>query len=161
MSVSGVSERRTSDLVDDLAHQAGIVDKDHHVSGDPRMKSGAQLHKERHGSTKLSEKLNEPKNAGMKAAFQARADEGFVAAERAAKAVAHLPEAERPAAFGRWMKDNGFGDRLENDVAFGKGVEYAKWVHTEAAKKLGVDAHAEIEKVENRQPAPQVFRRAG
>jgi len=97
----------------------------------------------------------------MKAAFQTRADDGFVAAERAARAVAHLPESERPAAFERWMKDNGFADRLANGVAFGKGVEYSKWIHTAQAKELGVEPQAEIDKVESRRPPEQPFRRAG
>jgi hypothetical protein len=270
MNVSGVNQRRTADLVDDLAHQAQVVDKEHHISGSTTMKSGTQLHKERHGtagaadagkstaigvakemvpeiiehygrhgvaggaqaagrvaglgvvggigifayeclhelataekkgaeiraafdndavnvalaktlafnpafgeveatkrpgvsqaSARLSAKLNEPSNAAMKAVFQARADEGFVAAERGGKAVAHLPEAERPAAFARWMKDNGFGERMENDVAFGKGVEHAQWIHSAQAKELGVDQQTEMKKVEDRQPPPQVFRRAG
>lgn len=271
MSVSGVGQRRTQDLVDDLAHQAEVVDKDHHVSGSTRMKPGAQLHKERHAdgngaeasktvgigvakevvpeviehhagrhavagaarvggtvaglgviagvgifayeclhelahaeakadeirsafdndavnvslarslafhpafgeleaarrpgveqaAARMSAKLNEPGNASMRHALQSRADDGFMAAQRAAKAVTHLPESERPAAFDRWMKDNGFGDRLETDVAFGKGVEYAKWIHSDAAKKLDVDVQVETRRVEDRQPPQQVFRRAG
>lgn len=109
---------------------------------------------------KLSEKLNEPGNT-MRGIFQARADEGFDAARRADAATRHLPAAERGPAIARWMSDNGFGARLKDDVAFGKGAEYFAWIHTSQAQALGVDAGAEIQKVDGRLPPPQAFRAAG
>lgn len=266
MTVSGVGSRKTGELVDEWAHDAGVVDAKHHVSGSTSTKSGAELHRERNADgtvreaaktvaigvgkevapevvahelatrgiakafgadilalplavgiqayeclhelsaaekkadeiraafdndavnvalarslafdrcfgeleaakrpgveiagAKLSLKLNEPGNP-MKATFQGRADEGFDAARRAEAATCHLPPGERPAAFTKWMSDNGFGERFKNDVAFGKGVEYFAWIHTKQAHELGVDTVAEIQKVEARRIPPQVFRAAG
>lgn len=110
---------------------------------------------------RLSQTLNAPGNAALKAAFQTRADEGFSAACRASEYVTKLPPGEREAGFTRWMKDNGFGERLDKDVAFAKGVEYQAWIHTSQAKSLGVDASLEEARVQTRLPPPQAFRCAG
>ena len=79
------------------------------------------------GTERLLGQLN-GKDAPMKPILQARADEGFVAAERAYAATSHLAGTpERAGAMRTWMKDNGFEDRQRDDVAFGKGVEYFVW----------------------------------
>ncbi len=256
MSVGTVGSRKTGELVDKWAHDAGIVDDKHHVTGSARAKSGAQVHAERHrgetpgGAVKdtaigvaketlpeivghklahsgavraagiiegggfvggiaylayeclhelsaaekkadeiraaydndavnvalarslafdphfgeleaakrpgvnqagatLSQKLNEPGNP-LKAAFQQRADDGFDAARRAYAATQHLPAADQPAATEKWMKDNGFGDQFQNDVAFGKGAEYFTWIRSDEAKHFGVDPKVEEARVNDR-----------
>lgn len=267
MSVGTVGSRKTGELVDEWAHDAGIVDDKHHVTGSARAKSGAQVHAERHrGETpgravkdtaigiaketvpeivghklahagaaraaaivegagfvgglaylayeclhelsaaekkadeiraaydndavnvalarslafdphfgeieaakrpgvnqagaKLSQKLNEPGNP-LKAAFQQRADDGFDAARRAYAATQHLLAADRPAATEKWMTDNGYGDRLQNDVAFGKGVDYFAWTHSAEAKRFGVAPELEEARVDARRMPPLPLRIGG
>lgn len=97
------------------------------------------------------------KDAPLKPILQARADEGFVAAERAYGATRHLAGTpERAAAMHAWMKDNGFADRQRTDVAFGKGVEYFAWLEG-AGPKHGADAAAQSQKVHDRQAPPHTF----
>ncbi len=53
MGVQPVGARKTGELVDEWAHDAGVVDENHHVTGSATTKSGAQLHADRHaGGTK-------------------------------------------------------------------------------------------------------------
>lgn len=254
MSITSVNQRRTGELVDQVAHEAGIIDKDHHVTGNANAKSGTQLHHERNGegtpaevaksvawdvardvgaevfehrlsssaagqvvaggaflygtfelariclkelskaeakgeeiraafdndavtvavaksldfdprfggteeasrpgvtiaSRKFSTKLDE--HADMKVVLQSRADEGFIAAQRARAAVKNLPPSEQAAARAKWMNDNGFAERMSSDVAFGLGVRYAEWIASEPARKVGVRPEDEAKKVETRRP---------
>ena len=48
-NVGSIGSRRTDDLLDVVAHDAGVVDKDHHVKATAGTKSQAQIWKERHG----------------------------------------------------------------------------------------------------------------
>jgi hypothetical protein len=108
------------------------------------------------GTSQLLEQLN-GKDAALKPILQGRADEGFVAQERAFAATQHLGNSPaRGEAMQRWMKDNGFTDRQRNDVAFGKGVEYFNWIGTQP-KHAGIDVSAEAKKVHDRQPPIQPF----
>lgn len=108
------------------------------------------------GTSQLVEQLN-GKDAALKPILQARADEGFLAQERAFAATQHLGNTPaRGEALQRWMKDNGFADRQRNDVAFGKGVEYFNWVATQP-KHSGLDVNVEARKVHDRQPPTQGF----
>lgn len=47
-NVGSIGSRRTDDLLDVVAHDAGVVDKDHHVKATAGTKSQAQIWKERH-----------------------------------------------------------------------------------------------------------------
>lgn len=118
----------------------------------------------RPGVEKAAGKLLEAlagKDAAMKPILQARADVGFLAAARAAKAVAHVPPQEQPAAILRYLQQAGMGTQLLNDAAFAKGVQYYLWCRSDGAKKLGVDVAAETEKIESRYVPPQPVRVAG
>jgi hypothetical protein len=108
------------------------------------------------GTTKLVEQLN-GKDAALKPILQARADEGFAAAERAFKATASVPPQSRPEAMRQWYKGNGCEDRCRNDVAFGKGAEYFLWC--QGARGVSVDAEAM--KVHARLVPASVFHRQG
>ena len=108
------------------------------------------------GTGKLLEQLH-GKDAALVPIMQARADEGFVAAERAFGATRHLAGSpERAGAMRAWMKDNGFEDRQRNDIAFGKGVEYFGWLEGVGAQR-GADVAAESKKVHDRQTPAQAF----
>jgi hypothetical protein len=127
------------------------------LSFDPRFASeeAARRPGVEKNSAKLVTELH-GKDAALVPILQARADEGFVAAERsleATKSLAGTPE--RAVAMQRWMKDNGFEDRARNDVAFGKGAEYCVWLH--GASHRGLDVAAESKKVHDRQPPVQGF----
>lgn len=108
------------------------------------------------GTSQLLEQLN-GKDAALKPILQRRADEGFIAQERAFAATQHLGNTPaRGEALQRWMKDNGLADRQRNDVAFGKGVEYFNWVAMQP-KHSGIDASVEAKKVHDRQTPTQTF----
>ncbi|MDB4935409.1 MAG: hypothetical protein JWP87_2381 [Labilithrix sp.] len=97
------------------------------------------------------------KDAALRPILQARADEGFVAQERAYEATKHLGNTPaRAEAMQKWMKDNGFEDRRRNDVAFGKGVEYFDWVGAQRRSE-GIDACVESKKVHERVAPKQPF----
>ncbi len=97
------------------------------------------------------------KDAGLVPILQARADEGFLAQERAHAATRSLGNTPaRAEAMQKWMKDNGFEDRQRHDVAFGKGVEYFNWVGAQR-KSAGVDSAVESKKVHDRQTPNQPF----
>jgi hypothetical protein len=248
MNVSEAGRKRTSELVDQVAHDAHIVDAEHHVPGRALMKSGRTMHAERnddHGPASAGMHVtadtvleaiavgaeqvhaakcevaaegvalllltgsivyagyDAKKKAGeiraafdndavncalagnlafnpafaaleqharpgvtlatgelsrqlqdnpIRAVLQARADEGYLAAEHAVEASKHLPVAERPAAIARWLTDH-YPSRLADDVAFAKGVEYHAFVTAAAARGLyGVNAEAELAKVDERAP---------
>ncbi|MBX3225797.1 MAG: hypothetical protein KIT84_30530 [Labilithrix sp.] len=104
------------------------------------------------GTGKLTAVLQDPNNP-TKMVLQARADEGYLAAERAMKATANVPKEQRAQALLQWFKDNGYGERLSSDVAFTKGVEYHAFVQAAAAEhKYGIDPAKELAKVETRVP---------
>jgi len=108
------------------------------------------------GTGQLLEQLN-GKDAALRPILQGRADEGFMAQERAFAATQQLGNTPaRAEAMQRWMKDNGFADRQRNDVAFGKGVEYFNWIGAQP-KHAGIDMSAEARKVHDRQPPTQPF----
>lgn len=247
MNVAEAGKKRTNELIDELGHEAGLVDVEHHVHGQAFAKSGATLHRERNddgtvrdvaesvatdgmleaiahgaehvskfalegclevasiaslvkecggalidaenkadeiraafdndavncalagnlafnpafaaleqharpgvvkGTTKLTIALQDPKNP-IRAVLQARADEGYLAAERAAKSGVPMQQ---------WLKDNGYTDRLKNDVAFAKGVEYHAFVTESASRGLyGVSAADELRKVQERAPVERAL----
>ncbi len=240
------ARRSTEDLVDDLAHQAGIAAKDEHVKGRGGLRSAAEARRTEHGSAKdvakegakgIAEhaipdvlehwgwavaggvafaagsvvgayhlymhawaepnakgdnlralhandavnvavarglafdprfgedeakmrpdcekgtgKLLEKMDADpdLRAILQARADEGFLVAERAHAATAHIADpSARAQAMQRWLKDNGFGDRIQKDIAFQKGAQFFLWstAHgTAAAESAKVHARAPVER---------------
>lgn len=108
------------------------------------------------GTGRLLEQLN-GKDAPLLPVLQARADEGFVATERAYEATKHLAGTpERAGAMRAWLKDNGFEDRQRTDVAFGKGAEYFTWLQGVGAKR-GADVAAELQKIHDRQTPPHAF----
>lgn len=95
----------------------------------------------------LSIELGKPKNVALRQVLQARADEGFLAADRAMNATANVPPDQRAAAIHRWFVDNGYADRMLHDVAFGKGVEYHAFVQEPLSEKRGLSlekARAEV-----------------
>lgn len=102
---------------------------------------------------KLLEAL-QGKDRALTPILQARADEGFVATERAFAATKHLAgHPDRHFAMAKWLDDNGYGDRRRNDVAFGKGMEYFNWVQS----ARGVDPASESKKVHDRAPVEPDF----
>lgn len=104
------------------------------------------------GTTKLTLALQAPGHP-IKPVLQARADEGFLAAERAATATADVPPKERPLAIARWYRDNGYGGRMRDDIAFAKGAEYHAFVtHASAAGLYDLRADDELRKVQARAP---------
>jgi hypothetical protein len=112
------------------------------------------------GTTQLVQQLKD-KDASLVPILQARADEGFLAQERAFEATKSLGNTPaRADAMQKWMKDNGFEDRRRNDVAFGKGAEYCAWVHAQP-RSANVDAAAESQKVHARQMPTQAVVRQG
>lgn len=249
MNIGEAAKKRTSDLIDELGHEAGLVGVEHHLHGQAFVKSGATLHRERHedasasdvaehvavdgileavalgaervaeytalasrvasyveagaellsiawlvkecgdalidaeskadeiraafdndavncaiagnlafhpafavaeqharpgvikGTTKLTLALQDPKNP-IRPVLQARADEGYLVAERAAKSGVAIPQ---------WLEDHGYAQRLKDDVAFAKGVEYHAFV-AHAGTRYGIDAGAELRKVQERAP---------
>lgn len=106
------------------------------------------------GAEKLMMKL-QGEDKALKPVLQARVDEGFLAAQRAAAATANVPEKDRGAAIARWLDANGFSDRMKNDVAFGKGVEYFGWCSSPAGKAAGASVDTAIAKIEARRVPPQ------
>jgi hypothetical protein len=145
------------DNIRDLAHNDAVnVALASKLAFDPRF--GAEEAQRRPGVTANTEKLVgqlNGKDAALVPILQARADEGFIAMERALEATKSLAGSpQRGAAIQTWLKANGFEDRLRNDVAFGKGAEYAAWLQS---PPKGVDAGAEAARVHARQPPAQSF----
>lgn len=102
------------------------------------------------GTSQISEGLRQ--QPAIRAVLQARADEGYLAAERALAETSHLPPEQRAEGLHDWFKAR-YGTRLFTDVAFAKGVEYHAFVTSAAARHLyGIDAAAELKKVEDRAP---------
>ncbi|MFO0736910.1 MAG: hypothetical protein U0270_13575 [Labilithrix sp.] len=255
MNISEAGRKRTDELVDALAHEAGLVDAKHHVRGDAFAKSGARQHTERNehgtpadvaehvavdtfleviahgaehwapakaawlaeggaevagivwlgreaigalidaeekgiaisaafdndavscalagnlafapafaaleqharpgvtkGTTKLTIALQDPRSP-IKQVLQARADEGYLVAERAAQATKDVAPPLRAKAIASWYVANGYVDRLKADIAFAKGVEYHAFVTDSSARGLyGLNAEAERKKVLDRVP---------
>jgi hypothetical protein len=100
-------------------------------------------------------------DAPIKPVLQERADAGFTAAERAFQATAALRGSPaRAEALTRWMKDNGFAERMRGDVAFGKGFEYYVWLETMGDRE-GVDVAVERAKIHDRAAPLAEFRCRG
>ncbi|CAN5875684.1 hypothetical protein BH11MYX4_BH11MYX4_27870 [soil metagenome] len=145
------------DNIRDLAHNDAVnVALSQKLAFDPRF--GAEEAAKRPGVANNTEKLTRQlngKDAALVPILQARADEGFCAMDRALDATKGLAGSpQRAAAIQSWMKDNGFEDRMRNDVAFGKGTEYCLWTQS---PHPGVDASTEANKVHARQAPAQAF----
>jgi hypothetical protein len=112
------------------------------------------------GASKVIEALH-GKDAALVPILPSRADEGFLAMERAHAATKHLAGSpDRAAAIVKWLDDNGFADKRRGDVAFGKGGEYFNWLHGLGAR-AGADVAAETRKVHDRQANPSTFQCRG
>lgn len=105
------------------------------------------------GAAKVRAALN-GKDAAMVPELQARADEGFLVAEKLAADVAHLPPAQRAAALEAGLKK--LVEKSAHDIAFGLGVKMFAWSQGEddaSRKQIASDVHARV--------APRPFHAAG
>lgn len=75
---------------------------------------------------KLTQKMNE--TPGLRAELQSRADQGFLAAKSAWAATAGGDPSTRAERMMKALEQGGHKDKLANDVAFGKGVQYFAWL---------------------------------
>jgi len=105
----------------------------------------------------LTIELQKPENKQVLTALQARADEGFMAADRAMKATANVPPQQRSAAIKQWFADNGFGERMKSDLAFAQGVRYHAFVQEPLSQDRGLRLDVERQKVEARMPLERPF----
>lgn len=195
------SQRRSSQIIDQIAHEAHIVKKDEHIRGDATAPSGydnnqyensrlfelpnvradniragydndvvnvglaqslygpafgANEAAKRPGmspqaATKFAATLNGPADANMKLFLQSRADEGFIAAEFANKAVSYLPKDQQPAAAAKWLAES-YGDRMKDDLAFATGAKFNAFVHSDAGQKAGLSVAGEMHQISHRAP---------
>jgi len=106
---------------------------------------------------KFTVELQKPENNPVLTALQARADEGFIAADRAMNATANIPPQARSAAITQWFKDNGIGERMKTDLAFAQGVRYHAFVQEPLSQDRGLGLDAERAKVEARLPLERPF----
>jgi hypothetical protein len=106
------------------------------------------VHDARPGVEKGAEKVRialAGKDAAMVPVLQARADEGYLAAQRLASDVASLPPDQRKKAIEDGMKK--LVERGSHDVAFGLGLHLFTWSQAQDAAtraKVDADVHARV-----------------
>lgn len=146
-NVGSIGSRRTDDLLDTVAHDAGVVDKDHHVKATAGTKSQAQIWKERHGNDGPVDAAKHAGKAVLEHVFPDFADEGLHAGAGAGGLVIggilkfygemlhELEHAEKKADELRAAGDN---DAV--NVALARGLAFdPRFGEAEKAKRPGVE----------------------
>ncbi len=86
---------------------------------------------------RLTQKMNE--TAGLRAELQSRADQGFLAAKNAWAVTAGGDPNTRADRMMKALEQAGHKDKLANDVAFGKGVQYFAWLQGQRPEIRGAE----------------------
>ena len=146
-NVGSIGSRRTDDLLDVVAHDAGVVDKDHHVKATAGTKSQAQIWKERHGDEGPLDAAKHAGKAIVEHLLPDFADEGLHAGAGAgglviggilkfyAEGLHELDRAEKKADELRAAGDN---DAV--NVALAKGLAFdPRFGEAEKAQRPGVE----------------------